>query len=1163
MKKKNKLIFILTVLISFLFIAQNNSLIMANDEHSHNYDNGICECGEFEKPEYFQHTNTGWIVENAGELLWYVNQYNSGESKLSLYIKNDITLPSNYKWVPIGTIEHPFVRTIETVNDVQYKISLGNQEVNTSNYGLIGVLGDGSETSSKIENISVYGNFTISTSVENVAAIVGNAKNKLDISNTTSYVNMTILENGIGSSNIGGIVGNSSKELNLEKVANFGNLNLNGAYERIGGIVGSMSLGSADSIINYGNIEAVDAKYLGGLIGLIDSSNFNSFINSVNLGKIKGKTFEISVEDKRYVLNPGDIVGFLSTNDIDAFKNNYYVNEYAYGAVINNTLMTDATKTNEEEITSGKLAYLLKEAFGQKIDHLNEGEEKEIYPVLGGDLVYQVYKCDNKTVFYSNINQNEEHNFNYTSSENAIHVTCSNCDYHGVIELVSLNPLYYDKTVKEVTLQTNIEDFDLSQIEIVYNAEAIFPGTYLATFTYQGLSASLEFEILKGIPDKSMIIYHSLENILVYDGNNKEVNLYSSNEPGLGKIVVNFMNDNKIVDLCDAGTYRVSVSVEEGKYYQAHEFDILELFTLITIEPKEITLEWTETILFYEEGNNVYTPKYVLKGLCYQDSPMVQFSQIGTGIGDFTTTIMSADKNYKLVGDNLTTSFTVKKTLVETPIILPALFKNGVKQVANIEDTEYYTVKENEGGTSASRYPVVLELKDPSKYTWETTDSATLTIYFSIYTFESNWTTYPTIEDWTYGEEPIKPTYSVDNSYLDITVMYRPLGGVFSKTLPTEVGEYELIFISEKNDLRAFPLEDVILTFNIKKANPICGIDSIMTIDYGTKLSDIELVGFGDGTWTFISDVNTLYSSGEHQIELLFTPKNTKNYNTITKTITLNVNKLPVIFEAPLKNDNLVYNNTNQALVIPGNVVGGDLYYKVNDGEWSKEVPLKEQAGKYEVFYKIIGKENYLDVEEQSFIVEIKKANITITPKDYEVEQYCQLPILEYTITGLINDDVLDVAVISKVAITDTSTVGKYDITIEEVISNNYNITYKKGTLSIIEHINCTGGTATCTKKAECEICHKEYGNLLNHVYSNYEYNDDATVDQDGTITSKCDHCDETNTLVLPNTKLTSNTPSKSGLLITIGTIIGIIIGSGAFVILYFTVFKKKQINKK
>lgn len=1161
MKKKIILIFILTVLFGTLFVFENKSFVKAN-EHSHTYDNGICECGSFEEPEYFQHIPSGWIVENAGQLLSYVNKYNSGESKINLYIKADITLPSDYKWVPIGTTEHPFVHDIFTVKDVVYKIDLGNQEVTTSNFGLIGVLGDTSDRSKSIENLSVHGNFSILSSADSVGALVGNAKGKVEIFNSSSHVNMTMGDVGVGSTSIGGVVGKSSKELVLNKVANFGNLCLNVAYEGVGGVVGTMSAGALTNVINYGNIEATSAKYLGGLIGSIDSSNFDCLTNSVNLGRLKGKSFDISFANNNYVMNPGDLVGFLNTSS-NSFVNNYYVNENAYGVVINDASMTDATKTNDEEITSGKLAYFLGSAYGQKIDNLAEGEERETYPVLGSDIVYQVYNCDGKTFFYSNTNQNMEHSFNYASEDNAILVTCDNCDFQGRIELVVLNPLYYDKTVKEVTLQTDIEGIDLSQIEVNYNTEVIFPGTYLASFTYMGLSASLEFKVLKGIPDKSMLNYHPLEEELIYDGNNKEVNLYSSNEPGLGEIVVSFVKNGKEVPLCEGGTYSVRVAVKEGKYYQAHEFNALEIFNIITVKPKEVTLEWTKTTLFYEEGNSIYTPSYVIKGLCYQDKPIVSFSQIGSGIGTFTTTISLVSENYQLVGDNLTTSFTVKKMLVETPIIEPALFKNGVTQVANIKETEYYTVKENKGGVSASRYPVVLELKDPSKYTWETTDSATLTVYFYIYTLESSWTTYPTISDWTYGEAPILPTYEVSNSYLDISVMYRSIGGIYSRTIPTEVGEYEVIFISEKEDARAFPLDDVVLTFNINKANPLCGIDSVFTVDYGTKLSDIELLGFGDGIWTFVGDVNQIYPSGEHKIELLFTPANTKNYNILTKTVTLIVNKLEVMFEAPSKIDGLVYNNTNQALVIPGNVIGGDLYYKVNDGEWSKELPSKKEAGKYEVAYKVIGKDNYHDIEEENFVVEIKKVDITVEALNQEVEQYLPLPVLDYKVTGLVNNDVLDVNILVKVAITDTLTTGEYDITFEEVVSANYNITYKKGTLKVFEHTNCTGGNPTCTEKAICEVCHKEYGSLSDHIYSDYHYNNDATTEKDGTMSSKCAHCDETNTLVVPNTKLENaninpTSPSKTALHITIGAVVGIILATGVCTLLYFTVIKKK-----
>ena len=63
------------------------------------------------------------------------------------------------------------------------------------------------------------------------------------------------------------------------------------------------------------------------------------------------------------------------------------------------------------------------------------------------------------------------------------------------------------------------------------------------------------------------------------------------------------------------------------------------------------------------------------------------------------------------------------------------------------------------------------------------------------------------------------------------------------------------------------------------------------------------------------------------------------------------------------------------------------------------------------------------------------------------------------------------------------------------------------------EHIH-TGGTATCTGKAVCSDCGREYGDLDpdNHSFTNYVYNNDATCTENGTETAKCDRCDVTDT---------------------------------------------------
>lgn len=70
---------------------------------------------------------------------------------------------------------------------------------------------------------------------------------------------------------------------------------------------------------------------------------------------------------------------------------------------------------------------------------------------------------------------------------------------------------------------------------------------------------------------------------------------------------------------------------------------------------------------------------------------------------------------------------------------------------------------------------------------------------------------------------------------------------------------------------------------------------------------------------------------------------------------------------------------------------------------------------------------------------------------------------------------------------------------------------------------------ATCTKKAtlykSC-ICGKkgtttfESGEPFGHSFNNYRFNNDATCTKDGTKTSKCSRCSETDTIVATNTKI-------------------------------------------
>lgn len=76
-----------------------------------------------------------------------------------------------------------------------------------------------------------------------------------------------------------------------------------------------------------------------------------------------------------------------------------------------------------------------------------------------------------------------------------------------------------------------------------------------------------------------------------------------------------------------------------------------------------------------------------------------------------------------------------------------------------------------------------------------------------------------------------------------------------------------------------------------------------------------------------------------------------------------------------------------------------------------------------------------------------------------------------------------------------------------------------------------TGGTATCTSRKICEICESKYGDALGHSFTEYEYNNDATYDKDGTETAECSHgCGKTDTRTRVGSRLIdSEAPAITG----------------------------------
>ena len=173
--------------------------------------------------------------------------------------------------------------------------------------------------------------------------------------------------------------------------------------------------------------------------------------------------------------------------------------------------------------------------------------------------------------------------------------------------------------------------------------------------------------------------------------------------------------------------------------------------------------------------------------------------------------------------------------------------------------------------------------------------------------------------------------------------------------------------------------KSVSVDFTIAKATPTYEVPTGLTATYGDTLAKVELpTGWA---WND-AETTSVGNAGTRTFKALYNP-DSNNYNTVEADITVEVAKaLLDIYTDNLINpefaEGLIYNGTAQALVTnSGSIDGGYIVFSLNpDGEYTTEIPVATEAGKYVVFYRIEGDENhYWEGSSAYETVTIAKAN--------------------------------------------------------------------------------------------------------------------------------------------------------------------------------------------
>lgn len=339
---------------------------------------------------------------------------------------------------------------------------------------------------------------------------------------------------------------------------------------------------------------------------------------------------------------------------------------------------------------------------------------------------------------------------------------------------------------------------------------------------------------------------------------------------------------------------------------------------------------------------------------------------------------------------------TAEKTKLETPTVAAKVY-TGSKLTATIAESEGYTVVTNEGGTDVGEYDVVLKLSDETKYEWakpDADDATMVTLKFAV-TKATNEITALALDGWVFGETAKTPTAAA--KFGTPTFTYGATAdGEFSETVPTAAGNYFVkatVAATANYDGAEKTAEFKIAHSNATLTNMPAAVANLV---YTGSVQELVTAGVADGgtmqyklgtdgTWS--SDIPTATNAGEYTIYYKVLGDDDHADFVAEDGIVVTVAKAnATLTTAPVAAQNLVYNGEALNLVVNGVAANGTLLYKLDDGEWTEQLPTATNAGSYTISYKVVALDeaNYNGIEQQSLTVVVAKATNEITSLSLE-----------------------------------------------------------------------------------------------------------------------------------------------------------------------------------
>ena len=319
----------------------------------------------------------------------------------------------------------------------------------------------------------------------------------------------------------------------------------------------------------------------------------------------------------------------------------------------------------------------------------------------------------------------------------------------------------------------------------------------------------------------------------------------------------------------------------------------------------------------------------------------------------------------------------------------------------------------------------------------------------------------------TVTADAMSKTYGTDNPPLTYTTSdlfgSDTLTGALETTATktSSVGEYDITVGSLANSNYTIDFVGAKLTIT-KAAAPNIAWPTAAELTYGQKLSDSALTSEdenGTFAWQDGSIVPTVTNDG---FVVVYTPKDTHNYDyssvELTKTISVTVSKVSATVTAAPTPNTLTYTGEGQYLISAGEANGGTMQYSTDNQTWSTTISQGTDAGKYTVYYKVVGDENHSDTAVDSIEVTIAKADPVIGTVG------CEMALFDTTAASAVELKRTDMTVDGTLILTDselTAGEGTYSWKFTPDDTDNYNTitgtVVLTVTADVLEQIRATG----------------------------------------------------------------------------------------------------------